>query len=52
MSAVAVIMAEEEVKEESKGRDKGKESADEVKLRKTISPYDITSNDNPGSLLT
>ncbi|PNX83470.1 hypothetical protein L195_g039513 [Trifolium pratense] len=29
-----------------------KESADGGKARKTISPYDITPNDNPGSLVT
>ena len=39
--------------EESKNKDKGKEVIiDEVKQRKTISPYDIIANDNPGSLLT
>lgn len=31
------------------GKSKGGEMA---ALRKTISPYDITSNDNPGSMLT
>ena len=36
------------VKESSKSVNNG----DGAVIRKTISPYDITSNDNPGSLIT
>ncbi|KAJ1410810.1 Gag-polypeptide of LTR copia-type [Sesbania bispinosa] len=53
-------MAEKEVKSED-GSNKTRDVADSSKdgsnsngtgMRRTISPYDITSNDNPGSLLT